>query len=72
MDMILLGSSLALGLLVGMNLKKHQFYLIPQSLSIAKTSREYFDDMQKEMEDQDINNYFATKNSLRHLNVAQK
>ena len=72
MDMILFGSSLSLGLLVGLTLKKHQVYLIPQSLGIAKTNREYFDDMQREQEEQDFNNYYATKNTTRHLNVAQK
>jgi len=72
MDVILFGSSLSLGLLVGLTLKKHQVYLIPQSLGIAKTNREYFDDMQREQEEQDFNNYYATKNSTRHLNVAQK
>jgi hypothetical protein len=47
MDLVLFGGSLAVGLAVGLTLKKHNVYLIPQSLGIAKTNREYFDNMQK-------------------------
>lgn len=72
MDLLLFGGSLSLGLFVGLTLKKHNVYLIPQSLGIAKTNREYFDEQQKEMEDQDFTNYYATKNTTRHLNVDQK
>jgi hypothetical protein len=49
MDLVLFGTSLAVGITVGLTLKKHNLYLVPQNLNIAKTNREYFDNMQKEM-----------------------
>lgn len=72
MDLFLFGSSLSLGLLIGLTLKKHNVYLIPQSLGLAKTNREYFDAVEKEMEDLDFANYYATKDTTRHLNVDRK
>jgi hypothetical protein len=47
MDLILFGGSACLGLFVGLTLKKHQIYLMPQSFGIMMTNREYFDNMQK-------------------------
>ena len=39
MDLLLFGGSLSVGLFVGLTLKKHQVYLIPQSLGVMKTNR---------------------------------
>ena len=39
MDLLLFGGSLSVGLFVGLTLKKHQVYLVPQSLGIMKTNR---------------------------------
>jgi len=72
MDLLLFGGSLSLGLFVGLTLKKHKVFLIPQSLGIMMTNREFFDNVQKEQEQQDRDNYFAGINSTRHLNAPRK
>lgn len=72
MDLLLFGGSLCGGLFLGLTLKKHGVFLIPQSLDIMMTNREYFDGVQKDMESLDQENYYAGKNSTRHLHAPRK
>ena len=39
MDLVLFGGTLSMGLLVGLTLKKHGVYLVPQSLGLMMTNR---------------------------------
>ena len=66
MDLLIFGSTLSVGLLVGLTLKKHDVYLIPQSFGLFMNNREYFDQLQKDQEQADRDTYFYFKNSTRH------
>ena len=68
MDLMLFCGCLCVGTAVGLTLKKNQVYLMPQSLDIFMSNREYFDQVQKEQEKHDRDIYFSFKNSTRHLN----
>jgi hypothetical protein len=53
MDILLFGGTLCAGLFAGLTLKKHGVHVIPQSMSILQTNREYYEQMQKDMEKSD-------------------
>lgn len=67
MDVAIFSGTFCVGLLVGLTMKKHGVFVVPQSLGVLATNREYYDQMEAEMEKQEVENYFTLRNTTRHL-----
>jgi hypothetical protein len=67
MDLLFFTGSLCVGTLVGLTLKKHGVYLVPQTLGVTMSNREYFDKEQRDMQLKELEHNYAMKNSTRHL-----
>ena len=48
MDIALFGTTFCLGTFIGLTMKKHGVFVLPQSFGIFMNNREYFDQVQKE------------------------
>lgn len=67
MDVAIFSGTFCVGLFVGLTMKKHGVFVVPQSLGVLSTNREYYDQMEAEMEKQEVENYFTLRNTTRHL-----
>ena len=67
MDLAIFTGCLGVGLFVGLTMKKHGVFLIPQSLDIMQTNNQYYKRQEADMEKLEVENYFTFKNTTRHL-----
>jgi hypothetical protein len=72
MDIAIFSGSLCVAVAVGLTMKKHGVFVVPQSLGLLTTNREYFDSMEKEMQQAEVESYFTLHNTTRHLGSNQK
>ena len=57
-----------MGTVVGLTMKKNQVYIIPQALHLTQTKREYQLQIEREMEQHELDNYVeGGKRSTRRL-----
>lgn len=67
MDIAIFSGTFCLAAFVGLTMKKHGVFIVPQSLNILATNREYYDKMEQEMQQAEVENYFTLHNTTRHL-----
>lgn len=72
MDIAIFSGSLCLAMLVGLTMKKHGVFVVPQSLGLLTTNKEYYDSMAKEMQQAELESYYTINNTTRHLGSNQK
>jgi hypothetical protein len=51
-------------------MKKHGVFLVPQSLDLMTSNRQYFDQQEKDMQQHEVENYFSLHNTTRHLDTS--
>lgn len=54
MDIAIFSGTFCLAALVGLTMKKHGVYIVPQSFDIMQTNREYFDKQMMDMQKADV------------------
>jgi hypothetical protein len=72
MDIAIFSGTFCLSLFVGLTLKKHGVFAVPQSFNLMTTNREYYDKMEKEMQQAEVENYYTLENTTRHLGSNKK
>lgn len=72
MDITIFSGSFCVAVFVGLTMKKHGVFIVPQSLNILSTNREYYDKMDQEMQQAEVENYFTLRNTTRHLGSNEK
>jgi hypothetical protein len=67
MDIAIFSGSFCLATFVGLTMKKHGVFIIPQSFDIFGTNRQYFDKIEQEMGQAEVEHYFTLPNTTRHM-----
>jgi len=72
MDLAFFTVSACIGVGIGLTMKKNGIYIIPQTVDVGLSNKQYFQELEEEMKQHEFDTYFVQKNSTRNLNSRRR